>query len=171
MNTIPARTEAAEYYFRYIDQVPAGNICEILSAQSGETLELLGSISEQHSLSRYAPDKWSIREVVGHVNDTERLFVSRAFWFARGFDTPLPSFDQNVAVAAAGADQRPWESHLKEFHTVRAATLTFFRGLPQAAWDRHGTASGKLFTVRALAYLAAGHVTHHTTILRERYLR
>jgi hypothetical protein len=171
MTTIPARTEAAEYYFRYIDQVPAGDVREILAAQSGETLELLGSISEQRSLYRYAPDKWSIREVVGHVNDTERLFVSRAFWFARGFDTPLPSFDQNVAVAAAGADQRPWESHLKEFHAIRAATLTFFRGLPPAAWDRQGIASGKPFTVRALAYLAAGHVTHHTTILRERYLR
>ena len=171
MIPIPARTEAAEYYFRYIDQVPAGDVREILAAQSGETLELLGSISEQRSLYRYAPDKWSIREVVGHLNDTERLFGFRAFWFARGFDTPLPSFDQTVAVAAADSDGRSWESHLEEFRAVRAATLTFFRGLPPAAWDRQGIASGKSFTVRALAYLAAGHLTHHTTILRERYLR
>lgn len=167
----PDRTEAAEYYFTYIDQVPAGDICRVLEAQLPETLALLHDISDEQSLTRYAPDKWSIREVVSHLNDTERLFVFRAFWFARGFDSPLPSFDQNVAVSTAGADERSWRSHVDEFKAVRAATLAFFRGLPADAWTRRGVASGNPFTVRALAYLAAGHVTHHTRILRQRYLQ
>jgi hypothetical protein len=166
----PARSEAAEYYFTYIDQVPAGDARDILAAQLPQTLELLAGISEQRSLHRYAPDKWSIREVLGHLNDTERLFVFRAFWFARGFDTPLPSFDQNVAVAHAAANARSWQSHVEEFRAVRGATLALFQALPESAWDRRGTASGKEFTVRALAYLAAGHLEHHLTILKQRYL-
>jgi hypothetical protein len=171
MITIPDRTEAAEYYFRYIDQVAPGDICRTLESQAAETLALLQSISDEQLLIRYAPDKWSIREVVSHVNDGERLFAFRAFWFARGFDTPLPSFDQNTAVSASGAEQRSWSSHVEEFRSLRAATLTLFENLPTQAWTRTGVASGNPFTVRALAYIAAGHVTHHTTILRERYLQ
>ncbi len=170
MNTAPDRTEAAEYYFTYIDQVPDGDICAILEAQLPETLALLSGISEEGSLRRYAPDKWTIRELVSHVNDTERLFVFRAFWFARGFEDPLPSFDQNFAVSTAGADERSWASHVDEFRAVRAATLAFFQNLPENAWDRRGIASGNPFTVRALAWIAAGHLTHHSKILRERYL-
>jgi hypothetical protein len=170
MNGRPDRTEAAAYYFTYIDQVPDGDICATLATQADETVALLHGVSEERSLHRYAPDKWSIREVLGHINDTERLFVSRAFWFARGFDTPLPSFDQHVAVAAAGADDRPWSSHVDEFGVVRASTLSFFNNLPAEAWTRRGTASGNPFTVRALAYVAAGHVTHHMAIVRQRYL-
>lgn len=166
----PDRAEAAPYYFTYIDQVPDGDIIELLDAQARATTALLRKIPDEQSLHRYAPGKWSIREVVGHVNDTERLFVSRAFWFARGFDTPLPSFDQNVAVATAGAHERSWNSHIEEFAAVRAATLAFFGNLPAPAWERRGVASDNPFTVRALAYLAAGHVIHHTNILRERYL-
>ena len=169
--TAPDRTEAAEYYFTYIDQVPAGDICAILATQLTETVALLGDISDEQSLKRYAPDKWSIRQVVSHLNDTERLFVFRALWFARGFDSPLPSFDQNVAISTAGADERPWRSHVEEFRVVRAATMAFFQGLPDGAWARRGVASGYPFTVRALAYLSAGHVSHHTKILRERYLQ
>ncbi len=168
--TRPDRSEAAEYYFTYIDQVLSGDILEILDAQTGQLRALLDAITEQQSLFRYAPDKWSIRQVMSHVNDTERLFVFRAFWFARGFDLPLPSFDQDVAVAAADADARSWASHLEEFKTVRAATLTFFRHVPDGSWTRHGIASGNPFSVRALAYISAGHVTHHLRILRERYL-
>jgi DinB family protein len=170
MTVIPDRTEAAEYYFRYIDQVPKGDICEFLEAQGKEVVGLLLDISEEQSLHRYAPDKWSIRDLVNHVSDTERLFVSRAFWFARGFDTPLPSFDQNIAVAAAKADDRAWPALVDEFRTIRAATSSFFRSLPAEAWVRRGIASDNPFTVRALAYLSAGHVIHHVKILRERYL-
>jgi hypothetical protein len=170
MAVILDRSEAADYYFTYIDQVGEGDICRILEAQFPETLSVLRGISDAKSLCRYAADKWTVREVVSHVNDTERLFVSRAFWFARGFDTPLPSFDQNQAIATSGANDRPWNSHLEEFRAVRAATLTFFQNLPEAAWSRRGVASGNPFSVRALAYIAAGHVTHHVRILRERYM-
>ena len=168
--TAPDRTEAAEYYFTYIDQVPGGDICDILRAQMPETVTLLNGISEEQSLHRYAPEKWSIRQVVSHLNDTERLFVFRALWFARGFDSPLPSFDQNIAIATAGADDRPWSSHVEEFRAVRSATVAFFQDLPADAWSRRGIASGNPFTVRALAYISAGHVAHHLKILRERYL-
>jgi hypothetical protein len=167
----PDRSEAAEYYFRYIEQVTSSDIRQTLEMQSGEALAFLEHIPEERSLHRYAPDKWSIRQVLSHVNDTERVFVYRALWFAREFDSPLPSFDQDVAVASAGADHRPWHSHLEEFRAVRAATVTFFRGLPLDAWDRGGMASGKLFTVRALAWITAGHLTHHLTQLRDRYLQ
>ena len=167
---IPERTEASEYYFTYIDQVGEGDICEVLDAQAGATLALLHTISGEQSLHRYAPGKWGIRQVVGHMNDAERLFVFRAFWFARGFETELPSFDEKVAVSAAGADERSWDSHVDEFRAVRAATISFFQSLPAHAWGRHGVASGNRFTVRALAYIAAGHIAHHNTILRNRYL-
>jgi hypothetical protein len=167
----PDRTEAAEYYFRYIDLVPPGDIRDFLEAQGKETVALLRAIDAERSLLRYAPDKWSIRGVVNHVNDTERLFVFRAFWFARGFDSPLPSFDQEVAAASAAADDRTWTSLVDEFAAVRAATVSFFRTLPGDAWTRRGIASGNPVSVRALAFLAGGHLTHHMTILRERYLR
>jgi hypothetical protein len=164
------RTEAAEYYFTYINQVPAGDISEILQRQEPETVQLLGSIPEERSLHRYEPGKWTIREVVSHVNDTERMFVFRALWFARGFDSPLPSFDQDVAIRTAGAGDRTLGSHVEEFRAVRAATLAFFQHLPADAWTRRGIASGNPFTVRALAYITAGHVAHHNRILRERYI-
>ena len=166
----PDRSEASDYYHVYIDQVGDGDIRSILGTQAAEALALFESISEEKSLERYAPEKWSIRQVLSHINDCERMFVFRAFWFARGFDSPLPSFDQNVAIAGAEADVRPCRSHADEFRVVRAATQAFFQDLPAEAWDRHGTASGNRFTVRALAYITAGHVAHHATILRNRYL-
>jgi hypothetical protein len=169
MTRRPDRTETADYYFTYIDQVPSGGICGILEAQLGEALALLRSISDEQSLRRYAPEKWSSRQVMCHVNDAERVFTLRALWFARGFDSPLPSFDQNVAIAAADANERSWSSHVDEFCAVRRATVALFQDLPAHAWDRRGVASGNPFTVRALAYICAGHLTHHTTILRERY--
>lgn len=171
MTAVPDRDEAAAYYFIYIEQVPEGDICELLDAQGKETLDLLSGISEELSQHRYAPGKWSIRDVVNHLSDIERLCVFRAFWFARGFESALPDFDQTIAVAAAGANNRSWSSIVEEFRAVRAATLAFFRSLPADVWARRGIASDNPFTVRALAYLAAGHVIHHTKILQERYLR
>ena len=168
--TRPQPDEAAEYYFKYINRVPEGEIVSILEAQRDETLELLRGINSERSRHRYAPGKWSIREVLAHVNDTERLFAFRALWFARGFDSPLPSFDQDVAMAASAADDRSWSSHVDEFSAVRSASVSFFKGLPPDAWERRGIASGYPFSVRALAYLTAGHVIHHAALLRERYL-
>jgi hypothetical protein len=166
----PDTTEAAEYYFTYISKVPDGDICAILERQQADTLALLRGISDERSLHRYAPDKWSIREVVAHLNDTERVFAFRALWFARGFDSPLPSFDQNVAVPASRADDRSCASHVDEFGAVRQATVALFRNVAPEAWGRRGIASGNPFTVRALAWISAGHVTHHAGIVRERYL-
>jgi DinB family protein len=166
----PEPTEAAPYYFTYIDRIQSDDVLGVLASQLDETLALLAGISEKGSLHRYAPDKWSLRQLLNHVNDTERVFLFRAFWFARGFDGPLPSFDEKVSAGAAQADEVSWARHVEELRIVRLSTLTFFRNLPAAAWMRSGIASDKPVTVRALAYIAAGHVAHHVAILRERYL-
>lgn len=166
----PAAGEAAPYYFTYIDQVPGDDPVAALRAQPAEWERLFASISEERSMYRYAPDKWSIREVVNHVADCERLFCFRAFWFARGFDSPLPSFDQNVAARAAAADDTPWSVHVEDLRNARLASLSFFENLRPEAWTRRGVASDNPFSVRALAFLTAGHATHHFKILQERYL-
>jgi hypothetical protein len=171
LNTRPGQSEAPEYFWKYIQMVPDGDVREFLDEQRANTVALINSISDARSLHRYAPDKWSIREVVGHLNDTERVFVFRAFWFARGFSSALPSFDQEIAASGAAAGERSWSSHIDEFRAVRAATLTFFQNVPPEAWGRSGGVEGRDFTVRALAYIVAGHVVHHTTILEARYLR
>ncbi|HYX53250.1 MAG TPA: DinB family protein [Candidatus Limnocylindrales bacterium] len=170
MTGLPARTEAAPYYFNYIDRVTSPDILAELERQLEPTTAFLRGISEEKSLHRYAPDKWSIRELLSHLNDCERMFTFRAFWFARGFQTALPSFEQEIAAASAEADRIAWAEHLEEFQRIRRATISFFRHLPQEAWKSTGTASGNAFTVRALAYIAVGHVEHHLAILRERYL-
>jgi hypothetical protein len=170
MISAPDRTEAAEYYFTYISQVGPGDIRQTLAAQRDETLALLNGVSEQDSLHKYAPDKWTIREVLSHINDTERLFTFRAMWFARALPDPLPSFDQDVAIASAGANDRSFTRHVEEFRSVRDATISLFGGLPEFAWMRRGVASGNPFSVRALAYITAGHVAHHVRILKEKYL-
>jgi hypothetical protein len=171
MLTLPDRTEAAEYYFTYIDRVPRdADVLGVLEEQLPATLKLVEGISDQQSLHRYAADKWSIREVLSHLNDAERIFVFRALWFARGFDAPLPSFDQNTAIAGANANDRPWRQHIDEFRAVRMASLSFFQSVRDDGWDRRGIASGNPFTVRALAFITAGHVAHHVKILKERYL-
>lgn len=170
MTVRPRHDEAAEYYFTYIDQVADGDISLQLAAQALEVRALLQAILETRSLHRYAEGAWSIRDVVSHVSDVERLVQARAFWFARGFDTPLPSFDQHVAVAAACAADRAWVELQAEFQTVRSSSIAFFRALPPNAWERRGVASDSPFTVRALAYIAVGHVAHHMRALRERYL-
>jgi hypothetical protein len=166
----PERTEAADYYFRYIDLVPEGDVVKTLEAQIGSALPTLLSVSEEKSLFRYAPDKWSIREMMGHVNDCERLFAFRALWFARGFTDGLPSFEQDLAVANAASDMRSWRSHVDEFQALRTSTVSLFLTLPAEAWTRQGKASGYDFSVRALAFIAAGHFEHHLRILKERYL-
>lgn len=166
----PARDESVEYYHPYIDLVPDGDIRDILDEQRAETLAFLASIPESRAGHRYAPDKWSVCEVASHINDCERLYTMRAFWFARAIDSALPSFESDFAVTTAKPADRPWSSHVHEFASIRASTLDLFRHLPEEAWLRRGIASEYSFTVRALAYIAAGHVIHHTKVLRERYL-
>lgn len=166
----PGPEEAAPYYFRYIDRVPGDDVLRVLESQLEETLPFLEGVSEERSLLRYAPEKWTIRQVLNHVNDCERVFLFRAFWFARGFESPLPSFDQEVSAEAAAASEHSWAAHVEDFRAVRSSTLSFFRDLPPDAWARSGIASENPFSVRALAYIIGGHVAHHTAILRERYL-
>jgi hypothetical protein len=167
---LPGRTEAPPYYFRYIDRISNADVLEELANQRAEASDLFSKISEERSLHRYAPEKWSARQVLNHVSDTERVFVFRALWFARGFNSPLPSFDQDVSSRWAGADEIPWSRNVEEFDDIRRATLDFFRNLPADAWMRSGIASDNPFTVRALAFITAGHLAHHMAILREKYL-
>ena len=166
----PQLNEAASYYSTYIERITSDDIVAALANQLDEIPAFLSAISEQQSLHRYAPDKWSMRELLGHVNDTERVFMFRAVWFARGFEDPLPSFDQEIGFKAAESDKVSWASHIAEFRAIRSSTLAFFRNLPGDAWLRSGVASGSSVTVRALAYIVAGHVSHHVGVLRERYL-
>lgn len=165
----PAPSESPEHMHQYIDQVPEGDIRDILESQATATLDYLRSIPDERSLERYAPGKWTVREVLGHINDTERVFTFRAWWFARSLEGSLPGFDQEVAVPAAGSDAVTWDRHIAEFAAVRASTLALFRNLPGEAWTRHGVASGRDVSVNALAYITAGHVEHHLRILREQY--
>jgi hypothetical protein len=170
--TVRSRPDTAEYnpYFqRYVDQVPEGDVLRVLRESGRDVVRALRGIPEERGGHRYAEGKWSVREVVGHISDTERIFAYRALRFARGDTTPLQSFDENAYVPASGAEQRTLASLVDEFEAVRTATVLLFESLPDDAWTRHGPASGKEITVRALAYIAAGHALHHFRILREQY--
>jgi uncharacterized damage-inducible protein DinB len=165
----PASSEYAPYYGTYVGAVPEGDLLSLLKRQGRETVKLLREINEKKSQYRYAPGKWTIREVAGHISDAERVFTYRALRFARGDATPLASFDQNEWAAETNADARPLAEHIEELAAVRAATLALFRGFSEEQFARSGTASGHQVTVRALAYITAGHERHHVKILRERY--
>jgi hypothetical protein len=166
----PRNTEAAPYYFTYINRVTGDDALGTIERQLDESLALFSGISEEKSLYRYAPEKWSIRQVLNHVSDTERAFAFRALWFARAFNSPLPDYDQEIAAAGANADRVTWSAHVEEFRRVRMATISLFRNMPAEAWMRTGIASNNSFTVRAMAYITAGHLAHHIMVLRDRYL-
>jgi uncharacterized damage-inducible protein DinB len=167
----PAAEEYAPYYDTYIRKVGDGDVVRALAGQIGETLALLESIPEANAGYRYAEGKWSIREVVGHVCDAERIFTYRALRFARGDETALPGFDEQAYVAHGSADRRPLSSHADEFEAVRRATVAFFDALTPEEWLRHGVSNGKTTSVRAFAWIVAGHERHHVDILRSRYLQ
>jgi hypothetical protein len=167
---IPQPDEAASYYFRYIDLVSDGNILQVLRTQMEEALSLFSGISEEKSLHRYQPEKWSIRELLGHINDAERVFTYRALTFARGDAGPLPGFDQDPWVSSAHADSYTWASHVEDFQAVRLATLTMLRNVSPEVWMRRGVASDNPFTVRALGFIVAGHAAHHLSVMKDKYL-
>jgi uncharacterized damage-inducible protein DinB len=171
--TAPARPEANEYapyYEKYVSLVPDEDLVGTLGRQGAGTLALLRGLDEGRGAHRYAPGKWSVRQLVGHVNDAERIFSYRALAIARGDTQPLPGMEQEEWMAGADFDARTLSSLADEFEAVRSATLHLLRHLSDAAWARRGTASGNEVTVRALAYIIAGHEAHHVRILRERYL-
>jgi DinB superfamily len=145
----PQTAEAAPYYFAYINQVTGDDPLAALDNQLEESHALFSAISEEKSLHRYAPDKWSIRQVLNRVTDSERAFAFRALSFARGLESPLPSYDQNVAASSAEADRVSWAAHVEEFQRVRLSTISLFRNMPSQAWARSGIASDNRFTVRA----------------------
>jgi uncharacterized damage-inducible protein DinB len=168
--TRPDATEYAPYYGKYISLVPEGDVVATLSRQLDETLSTLRGLTEAQAASRYAPGKWSVKELIGHVVDTERVFGHRAFRFARNDQSPLPGFEQDDYVRAANFDSRQLHDLADEFEHVRRANLFLLRSLDAEAWLRRGTASETEVSVRALAYIMAGHETHHMQILRTRYL-
>jgi hypothetical protein len=165
----PDPSEYAPYYDTYIRLVDEGDIAETLARQIDGTLAFYRSISDEQSRGRYAPDKWTVKQVMGHMIDTERVFQFRATAFSRGDEGPLPSMEQNAWMANCDFDARSWTSLVEEFKTVRASTIALFRHLPEEALDRRGIASGNPVSVRALGYMIAGHERHHLAILKERY--
>ena len=166
----PLPNEYAEYYNRYVAHVPDGDICDLLERQLADTLELLAPLDEEQAGYRYAPGKWSIRQVVGHVSDAERVFAYRALRFSRHDQTALPGMDQDVFMDGANFDDRPLPDVLNELSATRQTTLALFRSMSGEMWNRTGMASGFSFTVRALAYIIAGHERYHAHLLKKRYL-
>jgi hypothetical protein len=166
----PDATEYAPFYETYVSKVPEGDLLRLLEDQRRETQRLLAGLSETQALHRYAPGKWSVKEVVGHLADCERVFGYRALRFARADDHALAGFDETVWVPAGGFDARSLTDLATELDAVRRATIALFQGFDPAAFTRRGTANNQPISVRALAYVIAGHERHHVAILRDRYL-
>jgi uncharacterized damage-inducible protein DinB len=168
---IPGPGEYAPFFAGYVAKSQdCADPVQKLDEQMSEFLALLEDVAEEKQLHRYAPGKWSVKDVVGHLIDAERIFAYRALRIARGDQTPLPGFDENNYVPAAEADRFDWQTLLEEFIIVRRSTILMLSRLPDEAWTRSGTASNNPTSVRALLYIMIGHVAHHLDILRERYL-
>jgi hypothetical protein len=165
----PQPDEAASFYHGYIAKVPDGHLGERLVEQLKEVENLFSGVTDRTAQARYAEGKWSVKEVLGHLCDAERIFSYRLLRIARADATPLPGFDENAYVPAGRFDSRPLPMLLAEFRAVRLSTVALVEGLADDAWTRRGEASGKPISARALAYIIVGHVTHHLGTLRERY--
>ncbi|MDZ7778388.1 MAG: DinB family protein [Gemmatimonadota bacterium] len=171
--TIRPRADADEYapfYAGYVERVPDGDVVATLAGSAPAMSELLEGISEETAERGYAPGKWSLKEVVQHCADAERVFQYRALRFARGDRTELPGFEEDAYTPASRADERTLATLLDELASVRAATISLFEGLPDDTWTNRGRASGVEMTVRGLAWITAGHLLHHVDVVRERYL-
>jgi uncharacterized damage-inducible protein DinB len=165
----PTDTEYASFYARYVALVPESDILGVLEPQVEEIRRFLAPVSAEKESCRYAEGKWSIRQVIGHLVDGERIFGYRAFCLSRGEQAALPSFDENLYVAAARSDGVPLRELVDELALVRQSNLAVLRRLDPREWAQVGTASGKPVSVRALAWVMAGHPRHHLQVLRERY--
>jgi uncharacterized damage-inducible protein DinB len=166
----PAAEECSPYYFTYIQLVPAGDIVQTLQTQHADIRALLKHTADAQASAHPAPNEWSIKQVVAHLSDAERLFAFRALWFARSEQSALPGMEPNPWVAITDANARALNDLLAEFDHVRAASIALFTNLDAAAWQRRGTASDTVMSVRALAWIIAGHELHHNRSLREQYL-
>ena len=149
--------------------MPDGNLVDLLAGQQVDTLRMLRRVDDQRGLYAYAPDKWTIKEVIGHLSDAERVFAYRALRFARGDGQPVAGFDENAYTPAGRFNERPIKNLVDEFEAIRAATVHVFRYLSEDELARRGIANGNLISVRALGYVIAGHERHHAKLLRERY--
>jgi hypothetical protein len=166
----PDDTEYLSYYSRYITLVPAGDILATLVHQNEATMALLRGLSESQGGFRYAPGKWSIKELVAHLSDAERIFADRALRFARADPTPLPGFEENDYVRHGSFDSFHLADIVTGFENVRRSTVSLFRLMSGEATTRRGKANNAEVSVRALAYIIAGHELHHMNVLRTRYL-
>ena len=166
----PEKSEYASYYEGYVSRVSDGDIVEALDKQLKETLALIRSIPKDRGNYRYAEGKWSIKELLGHVIDSERVFAYRALRFGRGDATPLSGFEQDDFVRGADFNKRSLEDLAKEYEHVRRSTISLFSSLEDNAWARRGTANNNEVSVKALAFIIAGHERHHLEVLRTRYL-
>jgi len=165
----PEPTEYAEFYAGYVSEVPGSDVLGVLESQRVQMLQLFAARSERDGSFRYAPGKWTVKEVLGHINDAERIFAYRALRIARGDQTPLAAFEQEDFVRNGGFGERTLADLAEEFGLVRNASVALFRSLREDAWPRRGLASQKEVTVRALAFITVGHQIHHRSILEERY--
>ncbi|MEO6461745.1 MAG: DinB family protein [Candidatus Eisenbacteria bacterium] len=165
----PEEHEFAPHFAGYIALVPEDHILPVLVDQVNEVRFLAAAIPPERETYRYAPGKWTIREIIGHVTDGERVFGHRAFCIARGEQASLPSFDEQAYMAESNYCDRPLAELVEEFAALRGVNLAFLRSLPPEAWKRRGTANGVSVTVTALAYILAGHARHHLVVLRDRY--
>ncbi len=168
--TRPAPAEYAPFYADYVAQVPEGNILDILGAQLDESRTFLQAVPAERETFRYGPGKWSVREICGHLCDAERIMTYRALRFARGDKTPLPGFEENEYVPYSSYDLLPLRDISEELQCVRRSTIQLFRHLDSEAWLRIGSANGAEVSVRALAWIIAGHERHHLKVLASRYL-
>lgn len=166
----PTENEYPSYYLPYINQVPDGDVVQLLKENLEETVKLFEGISEEDELFRYAPGKWSIKEVLGHITDTERIMSYRLLRVSRGDKTPLAGFNENDYVEAAQTNQLSMKNILEDFITTRKATISLIQNIPNGAWANIGNANGMEITTRAIAYIIAGHQIHHCNIVKERYL-
>jgi hypothetical protein len=166
----PQPGEYAPYYDQYISLVGSEDVLTLLAKQAEEMTALLSSATAKADF-RYAPGKWSVKEVVGHINDTERIMAYRALRFCRGDATPIEGFEQNDYVRDGNFGQRTWADLTEEFGVIRKATVALFRSVDAEAAVRRGVANKNAISVRALAYVIAGHELHHRRILQEKYLR
>jgi uncharacterized damage-inducible protein DinB len=167
----PVKHEYPDYYVPYVDLVPEGDIVQLLNENLQKTVSLFEGLSEEASLKRYAPDKWSIKEVLGHITDTERIMSYRLLRIGRGDETPLAGFNENDYVQAAKTNNLSLSTIIDDFKTVRNATITLIKNTPREAWANKGNANGMEITTRAIAYIIAGHEMHHRKIVEERYLK
>ena len=167
--TRPDATEYAQPYAGYVANVPEDDILGAIEEQSAVTQKLLASLDESRAMFRYAESKWSVKEVLGHFIDTERIFAYRALAIARGETQPLPGFDEGDYVRNADFDSWKLGDLSEHYALVRRSTIVLFRNFPAEAWERRGTASGYPITARAIAWIIVGHERHHVKVLRERY--